>query len=276
MSVVKRFGLVVVLQVAAVAPVLGLATTPALGDGIEVQPHRGVYNLELSGSRSNSTVVHARGVLEYEWADACDGWTVSQRAKIEVGHNDGRVYDFGWSYSAWEAKDGETYRFFIRRLFGGVPEEELKGKAKVSSGKGGAAEFEAPEPREVPLPAGTLFPSRHTIQVLEALQSDDMPLWREVFDGSGEEGIYGVSAAEVQELAPGDARGFESALLADQTSWFVQLAFFGTDESESLPEQEQGMRLYANGVADQMTFDYGDFSVSARLKELEALPDSGC
>ena len=112
--------------------------------------------------------------------------------------------------------------------------------------------------------------------MLEALRSDDMPLWRTVFDGSGDEGIYGVSTAEVQELAPGDARGFTSPLLADQASWIIQLAFFGMDEAESLPEQEQGLRLYANGVADQLTFDYGDFSVSATLLELEALPSSGC
>lgn len=276
MSAVKRFGQVAVLQLAAAVSAIGMLATPALADDSDVLPHRGVYDLELAGSKANSTVVHAKGVLEFEWADACEGWTVSQRAKIEVGHSDGRVYDFGWSYSAWESKDGEVYRFFIRRLFGGEPEEEVKGEAKLSPADGGMAIFEMPSEREVSLPAGTLYPSRHTLEVLAALANDDMPLWREVFDGSGEEGIYGVSAAEVQELAAGDARGFESSLLAGQTSWFIQLAFFGTDETESLPEQEQGMRLYANGVADQMTFDYGDFSVSARLSELEALPASGC
>ncbi|HMB74788.1 MAG TPA: DUF1849 family protein [Kiloniellaceae bacterium] len=276
MSAVKRFGLVAVLQIAVLTPALGLPVAPARGGEIEIRPHRAVYNMELAGSRSNSTVVQASGRLEFEWADACDGWTLTQRAKIEVGHNDGNVYDFGWSYSAWEAKDEKTYRFFIRRLYGGEAEEEVKGKATLSPSTGGMAVFEVPEAREVTLPAGTLFPSHHTIEVLEALQSGEMPLWREVFDGSGDEGIYGVSAAEVQELAPGDARGFASPLLADQTSWFVQLAFFGMDETQALPEQEQGMRLYANGIADQMTFDYGDFSVSARLTELEALPPSGC
>ena len=276
MSAVKRLGLIAALGVAAVAPAVGLAATPVLGGEIQVQPHRAVYALELAGSRSNSTVIQADGRLEFEWEDACEGWTVTQRAKIEVGHSDGGVYDFGWSYSAWEAKDETAYRFFIRRLFGGEAEEEVKGRASLTPKDGGLATFELPEEREVALPRGTLFPSRHTIEVLEALQGGNMPLWREVFDGSGDEGIYGVSAAEVQELAPGDARGFSSPLLADQTSWFVQLAFFGMDETEALPEQEQGMRLYANGIADQMTFDYGDFSVSARLKELEALPPSGC
>jgi hypothetical protein len=276
MFAVKRLGLTAILQIAAMASTLGLAQGPALGAEIDIQPHRAVYDLELSGSRSSSTVVQASGRLEFEWADACDGWTVTQRAKIEVGHSDGTVYDFGWSYSAWESKDDQTYRFFIRRLFGGEAEEEVKGKATLTPSKGGLATFELPEARDVTLPPGTLFPNRHTIEVLEALQSGDTPLWREVFDGSGDEGIYGVSATEVQELAPGDARGFDSPLLTAQVSWFVQLAFFGMDETQALPEQEQGMRLYANGIADQMTFDYGDFSVSARLRELEALPPSGC
>ena len=276
MSAVKPLGQVALLGVA----IFGLVALPlpaSASGGDEIQPHRAVYDMELAGSRSNSTVVHANGTLEFEWADACDGWTITQRAKIEVGHSDGRVFDFGWSYSAWEAKGGEGYRFFIRRLYGGEAEEEVKGEASLTAADGdGLAVFQKPEERDVPLPAGTLFPSRHTIEVLDALESGDMPLWRNVFDGSGDEGIYGVSATEVQELAPGDARGFESPLLAEQTSWFVQLAFFGMDESESLPEQEQGLRLYANGVADQLTFDYGDFSVSARLNALEALPATGC
>ena len=265
-----------VVSAGLMAPAMLLAAGPVIG-GIDIQPHRGVYRMALAGSRANSTVIHATGRLEFEWSDACEAWTVSQRAKIEVVHSDGRIFDFGWSYSAWEDKGGDSYRFFIRRLYGGTAPEEIQGEASMAAqGGSGIAEFHAPEAREVPLPVGTLFPSNHTIKILESLRSGDMPLWRTVFDGSGDEGIYGVSAAEVQELAPGDARGFTSPLLADQASWIIQLAFFGMDEAESLPEQEQGLRLYANGVADQLTFDYGEFSVSATLLELEALPSSGC
>ena len=75
---------------------------------------------------------------------------------------------------------------------------------------------------------------------------------------------------------PADAEvDFKSPLTAGMSSWRVLLAFFNLDEGESLPEQEQAFRLFANGVADQITFDYGDFAVISRLEELVELPGAG-
>ena len=34
--------------------------------------------------------------------------------------------------------------------------------------------------------------------------------------------------------------------------------------------------IYANGVIDELTLDYGSFKVDAALKKLEPLPDPGC
>ena len=44
----------------------------------------------------------------------------------------------------------------------------------------------------------------------------------------------------------------------------------------STPDQEQTVDLYANGIIDRLTLDYGDFTVDAVLKTLEAVPSPGC
>jgi hypothetical protein len=271
-----RVGLkVIAAAVIGAVGCLGASGVPAAGP-VEVQPHRGIYVLELSEVAPNSTVVHARGRFDFEWADACDAWTVSQRALLEVGHSDGRVFDFGWTYNAWESKDGGTYRFFITRHFGDTAVEEIRGEAELADDGSGVARFTLPEEREMALPSGTLFPSAHTIYLVESLIGGTTPGWRTIFDGSGEEGLFGVSPAMAGVVQDDAAQGFDSPLLEGNPSWRVLLAFFSMDESSALPEQEQAFRLFENGIVDEITFDYGEFTVEATLEELEALPAGDC
>ena len=126
------------------------------------------------------------------------------------------------------------------------------------------------------LPAGTLFPTAHSLELIAAAQADDLPLWRVVFDGSGEEGLYGVSAARSGNVPAGQEASLASPLIDDQASWRLQLAFFGMAESAAEPEQEQALRLFPNGIADELTFDYGEFALKGTLIDLAALPAPDC
>jgi hypothetical protein len=48
------------------------ASVPRAG---ELLPHRATYVLSLGHNLSGSDVVNVRGVMAYEFADACNGWT---------------------------------------------------------------------------------------------------------------------------------------------------------------------------------------------------------
>jgi hypothetical protein len=191
--------------------------------------------------------------------------------------SEGRAFDFGWSLNAFESRDGRRYRFFIRRINPGGSDEELRGEARFSApGARGVAVFDAPESRRVTLAKGTLFPTAHSLALMAAAAKGELPLWRTVFDGSGDDGRFGVNAALGQALAADAPKGFESPLLRDQQSWRLRLAYFGMDETVSEPEHEQALRLYANGIVDEMLLDYGDFVLRAELSTLEALPEIEC
>ncbi len=252
-------------------PGLAAAATPV------VAPHRAVYTLKLASAADGGAVTQANGKLEFEWADACTGWTISQRTHVRLIASEGQVLEFGWSLSALELKDGSLYRFFIRRFNPGEPPEEVKGVARIPApGGAGSARFEGPEPRSLDLPAGTLFPGAHSLLLLEAAQRGEVTLGRVVFDGSGDEGIFFVNAAVLEPLPAGETVPLESPLLRGQSSWRVNLAYFGMDETVSEPEHEQALHLYANGVVDDLILDYGDFALRASLESLEPLPGAGC
>jgi len=242
-----------------------------------VAPHRAVYGLKLASAASGGHVAHAEGRLEFEWADACNAWTIGQRTHIRLVAPEGQVVEFGWSLSALELKDGSHYRFFIRRLNPGEPPEEVKGEARIDGPGGpGTAAFDGEEKRVLDLPAGTVFPSAHSLMLLDAALRGEASFGRVVFDGSGDEGLFFVNAALSEPIPAGAKVPLDAALLEGQRSWRVNLAYFGMDESVSEPEHEQALRLYANGVVDDLILDYGDFALRATLQSLEPLPGAGC
>jgi hypothetical protein len=240
-------------------------------------PHRAVYDLSLAKSRNNGAMVQADGKLEFEWADSCTGWTVSQRTRVRLTTSEGRSFEFGWSLNALESHDGRHYRFFIRHIDPDGSDKAVRGEARFSAPNArGLAVFNAPESRKVRLAKDTLFPIAHTLLLMEAAAKGELPLWRTVFDGSGEDGRFGINAALAEVLAADAPKGFESPLLRDVESWRLRLAYFGMDETVSEPEHEQALRLYANGIVDEMLLDYGDFVLRADLQVLEALPAIDC
>ncbi len=48
------------------------------------------------------------------------------------------------------------------------------------------------------------------------------------------------------------------------------------DSAYVSPTREQGFRVFANGVVDELVIDYGDFTIDAVLEDLKPLPESGC
>ena len=67
-----------------------------------------------------------------------------------------------------------------------------------------------------------------------------------------------------------------SPLLDGAASWQVSIAYFGMAEEATEPEYEQEMRLFDNGVVDELLLDYGDFTLDATLADLKESPAPDC
>jgi hypothetical protein len=242
---------------------------------VDILPHRAVYEMDLNSAVSRSNIADVEGFMAFEWRDSCDGWSITQKMAMTIYYSTGETTDFGWTLNSWEAKDGLKYGFFVRRVQNGQEQEALRGSAELQgAGKSGVAHYTAPERRELQLPAGTLFPTAHTLKVLEEAEAATNFFWSEVFDGSDEQGLFGVGVIIGKRTQP-PAEPETPKELVGVASWRLGLAFFPHASKELEPEHEQDLRLYRNGVAEDLVLQYGDFSVRAALKQLEALPP-GC
>lgn len=239
--------------------------------------HRAVYTLALDRSSGGSDLTGVEGIMTYEWADACKGWTTAEKADLKLFYQDGHQDGLGWTLNSWEAKDGLSYRFLVRNFAGDKQTSELQGEATLQSPGGpGIANFTKPTTEAMPLPAGTLFPTAHSDTLLRHLASGDRQFFATVFDGTDDKQLFEISAVLSNTLKPGAEASRLSSLLAEGPIYRLGLAFYGAHGDNSTPDQEQTVDLYANGIIDKLTLDYGDFTVDAVLKTLEAVPSPGC
>ena len=262
--------------VAAVLVAGCLAAASPTG-AVEIVPHRAFYTMSLAAADSRSNIADVEGAMLFEWADSCDGWAVTQKLAMTVYYSTGESSEFGWNLTSWESKDGLKYRFFVRRMEDASEEIPLRGDAALDGvGKGGSAHYVQPEERTVDLPVGTLFPTAHSLALLAEAEAGKPFFFADVFDGSDEDGLFGVGAIIGKRMEPERGGDDRNSLLTEAPSWRLRLAFFPHASPAPEPEHEQIFRLHGNGIAEELVLDYGDFSVRAALGKVERLPKPGC
>lgn len=268
-----RFALAALLTLAAsTSQAAGPAVAGASASG--VAPHRAAYAMSLERAASGSGIVDASGQMLFEWGDSCDGWTMEQRYNLTMRYNEQDDSEIAITFVTWESKDGRRYRFNVRKLRDSEPNEELRGDAVIPSlNQPGEAKFSKPAPEVVKLPKGSMFPTAHTLLLIDSAKRKETFVSRVVFDGGAAEGPFQVTAGIGKEVA-GDPKA-ENPLLRDRW-WPVRMAFFPSDSQGSNPDYELGMSLQENGIARDMRLDYGNFVLRATLSKVELMPKPVC
>lgn len=263
---------------AAILCASGLVVFPAAPADAQIASHRAAYSLSLEKSKSASGIAEIRGAMLIEWQEVCEGWTLAQRMRFKAFDGDGHALDNDISFSSWEARDGKSYRFSTRTVRDGEQVEQIRGKAQLPEKSGpGEAIFSEPERQSMELPAGTIFPTEHSIALIEAAKAGQRVFARKVFDGATLDGALEINAviAGLQAAEAPSKEGIDDKL-AKRPWWRVRMAFFKLSEPTPGPEYETSMKMLDNGVGTEFIFEYEDFSIRAVLDRLEALPVPRC
>lgn len=260
---------------AAAAAAGCLCASAALAGPADLAPHRAVYAMGLSTIKPGAGIAAASGTMSYEFDDSCDGWVVENRIAINYAYTEGGQVLSTTDFITWESKDGLHYKFRMRNTRDGQVTEDVEGQADLKGkGQGGVARFTRPEPITVQLPKGTLFPTEHTLRLLDAARAGGRSFWRVVFDGSGTEGPYEVNAL-IGSPNQSFAAAANSPLLASQ-AWPMRLAFFPVSSPDPMPNFEMALTYHPNGVSQQIVQSFKNFSLSGKLQSVEALPGKRC
>jgi EipB-like len=253
---------------------LGAGAPPSHAAPVNLLPHRAAYRLSLAEAESSSGLAAVRGGLVLEWRAACDGWLSLQRLGFVAESDEGPGFTYDVRFSSWESRDNTQLRFNVRSFDGPRMQEEFRGLAKLEApGAKGTARYSLPEGDVVELPAGTIFPTEHVADLIEAAQAGERVVSRQVFDGSGENALTRATAIIGRPKAVRLAGG-----AAEERRWPVGIAYFGEGKAEddALPQFEISFDLSEGGVLHDVKLDYGEFTLDARLEKLETFEQPDC
>lgn len=241
--------------------------------------HKAVYNMRLASAAPASGIVGAAGTMTYIFSNGCDGWTVETRTELTMLQTQGGPLETSWDFLSWESKDSTAYRFRVRNTRDGDVVEAYDGEARITRGEGGKAIFHLTEQDDkvIDLPTGVLFPTDHTQELVRRANRGQRFFAAPVFDGSGVKGAFTVTAAIGNPVPENASHAVDAPDLLGGPAWPMTLAFFSPEEPDSdTPDFEVSLRYHANGVAENLVQDFGDFALRGILKELEKLPPPDC
>lgn len=249
-----------------------------LPENINLVPHKALYDLKLSSTKSGSPLVNLSGKMFYEWQPDCDGWLSSHRFDLQYEYADSPAVRITNNFSTYETLDGQNMHFSVVKKRDGILFQELRGHANLRKNQGDAVNGEAvytiPTSLTFDLPPNTVLPMGHTLGVLEHIKNGKTVYNSTIFDGSDENGPVEINAIIGQPKVLSDIdlgnEEIDYALLEGPVSP-INLAFFPLSENLTIPEYEMSITFHHNGIISDMLITYDNFSVRQNLVALEKL-----
>lgn len=260
------------ISATAILAAASLALSAGTAQATDMAAHRAIYTLHLDSEKTGSSgdVSGATGTMAYEVQDVCDGWASRQRLDMTVTNRDGQDVRMLSDYTTWESKDGLQLHFRMKQTTGDNVTSDVAGDAALdATGGAGTAHYTSPEETTKDLPAGTLFPTMHTAALLKAAAEGKKFLALPLFDGTSAGGAQDSSI--VISGWTRDPVGDRPELKPLPSGRF-HIAFFDRDAEHQQPDYEVSMRYWDNGVADDLSMDFGDFVMAGKLSEFKLIP----
>ena len=245
----------------------------------ELVPHKALYEIKLTSTRSGAQIVNIYGRMLYEWQVSCEAWTSNHRFDITYEYADSPSMRLTSDFSLYETLDGRNMDYTSQRKRDGQLFEEVRGHANLEEGGGGQAVFSIPKDLVYDLPKDTLFPMGHTTGVIEAIRQGKEFYNASIFDGSDDEGVVNVNAfigslVKAEEIIK-PSEDIDEDLLKSPAHK-VRLAFFPLNDPATTADYEMDLVFHENGVVSDIAVSYEDFSVSQKLVALEPLQKASC
>ena len=260
------------------------AAAPPAEAAAALTPHRAVYDLTLAKSRGKRSIEAVHGRILYDFSgNACEGYALQFRQVSEIDSGEGKKALSDLRAATWEEGDAKSFRFNSENKVNERVVDTVDGNAG-RDGSGVSVKLSKPQAKSFDLDAKIVFPTEHVRRVIEAAEAGKTLLELSVFDGSESgEKVFSTLAVIGTAIAPGDKLPDDAAAgnrtLAGMKRWPVTISYFeqGTAKTgEQTPAYAIGFELYENGISRALTLDYGDFTVSGIMSQLEIKDAPAC
>ena len=282
-----RFGLRLALVLLAVplfgGPLADRALAFAGKEPNKLVAHRAIYEMTLDDARSASGITGIDGRMVFEFTGSeCDGYSLNMRMVTQMTDSQGQTNLTDLRSSTWEQGDGQKFRFQSAQYLNDKLGDVTMGRAvRETPNEAVKVKLSQPATDELNLSGPLLFPTQHSLALIEAARTGQGLFQARVYDGS-EKGrkVYDTTAFIGTEVQPGVDAKLETVAkdkgLGELASWPVSIGYFEAKGGDLTPSYQIDFRLYENGVSRELLIDYGDFSIHGTLTSLEYLKAPEC
>ena len=252
--------------------------------GTPMVPHRAIYEMSLEEARSGSSISAIDGRMVFEFSGSeCDGYSLNMRMVTQMTDSQGETNLSDLRSSTWEQGNGNKFRFQSAQYVNDRLGEVTMGRAiRGAPDEAVTVKLSQPARAEIDLSGPILFPTQHSLELIERAADGQRVFQAKVYDGS-EKGrkVYETTAFIGSKVSPGsDADTLEEAAqdkrLGELPSWPVSIGYFDMNDGDLTPSYQIDFRLYGNGVSRELLIDYGDFTIHGKLSSLEYLKEKKC
>ena len=268
----------------AATAALALSSTASLADGgARLASHRAGYEISLGGLDTTrpsgaDAPISASGLIAYEFrGSACEGYASNFRQLTEIQRSEGGAVDSDISALSFEDGDAKSLRFEISTHAGGAAQPPVSGSAARADNGTIDVDLIKPGKEKVDIGRDILFPTQHIERIIATAKDGGRVLEARVFDGSDTgKKVYSTLTIIGPQRKGANGDSTVAAKLADTPRWPLTVSYFNEANKDSAPDYTMSFDLYENGVSGSLKLDYGAFSLTAKLKKLDWLPDASC
>ncbi|MDZ4789747.1 MAG: cell envelope integrity EipB family protein [Hyphomicrobiales bacterium] len=281
----SAFKICAVLSLASISFGVSVLQAKEIGHApdIKLAPHRAIYDMKLLRSQPGSNISSLDGFLSIEFTGSvCEGFVQSTQLVTSTVDWNGREVLTDMRSSSWEDGTGEKFHFRSKRFVNQQESEVIEGDAaRDAKKKSIQIAMKSPAYNRLKIGGGAMFPTQHSIAVLEAANRGQFTLQADLYDGLDKgEKFYQTTTIIGKPIGDGasDLPAVANAeILNGMRAWPVTVSYFDSDKAGAItPSYEIAYRMYANGVSRKLRIDYGNFSVEGELNKIEFLKQVDC
>lgn len=285
------FSLLIGAIVGLVSPASALVAKKAAKPvALVLVPHRAVYEITLANKKEAVSVSAVRGRMVFEISGSpCDGYTQNMRMITSVTDERGKRSLSDIRSSTWEKGNGKRFRFTSSQYLDKELQEVISGSATRNQKKSNInIKIDRPDAALLDLPANVLFPTQHSLALINAARAGKKHLDVRIYDGSEQgQGFYQTYAFIGKKNLPKSgsvekqdktAKRLPRLGLAKMPSWPIAISYFNAQgkSDDTPPSYELSFRLYLNGVSGNLLINYGNFMVRGTLDQIKYLRAGSC
>jgi hypothetical protein len=273
--------LTITSRLAGFALATALAATvvqPAMAAGPSLAAHRAIYDISLKSAEERTGIDGAQGRMVIEFlGSGCEGWTINFRMMNQFFLSGGKSRVLDSRSSMWESGDNDKLRYVQSQYVDSQLQEEKELKAELRDGKA-AGTMTKPKVEAFTLPDGVAFPVGHQLKLVEAAMAGKTRDETLLYDGSdGANPAVAITFIGNKQQAGSPTTDEKLKGVSGLTGWPVTISYYKPQKpDQETPDYQVNMMLYQNGVSGDMTLNYGDFVLDARLSDIQMLAASEC